>query len=326
MMHTHTDFDAAFTTGAAFRSSSSGIVYLAGPILPLQPFRTKTGRIVICDPVDVQYFATSPLAREVKPGTYPAYLAGATFCDGRRRVTTCAKIEFSAEPVVEWQFASPAHDSPDPLDPAGGVGFQMASGISAFADQELVADPRRLEFARGFLTWWDQHVFKPRPQWLLGEYVDQCFPASNALAFQSGQSDDVAHGWWGLSEQGNIAQLAIDFGVLTEGVYGDDDYPLSHFSAAAVKVLVQGKEYIVRLQPGEEPRSFTLDVQTDPASDFDLSVRLFRFPDSREEIPTGMCSSADCHQTFATLDAQTLRSGVVRFSRFLKEQQMERVA
>ena len=233
MMHTHTDFDAAFTTGAAFRCNSSGIVYSAGPILPLQPFRTRTGRIVICDPVDVQYFATDPLAREVAPGTYPAYLAGATFCDGGRRVTTCAKIEFSREPVAEWELAIRSSNEPDPLEPAGaGPGYQMASGVSAFAAHELVADPNRLEFARGFLSWWDQ-VFKRRPEWLLGEYVDQSYPTSNVLAFISGDSDGIAIGWWGLSERGNIAQLAIDFGVLTEGLYDSDEFPLSRMERIA---------------------------------------------------------------------------------------------
>jgi hypothetical protein len=309
--HIHTDFEAAFTPGARFQSEHT--VFTAGPILPLSFFRTPSGRIAICDPVDVQNFPTAALLRTVAPGSYPAFLACATSYDGVHRMSTCAKIQFTDEPIVEWQLATRPTDDPGVIASGGNLGFQMASGISCFAAAEFVADPHRLEFTKNYLTWWDQEIYKRRPEWSLGEFTDPRVPQGNVLAFHSGDHDGEAVGWWGLDAAGNAAQLAIDFGVLTELVLAEQDFPLAPLMGVGATIHFQGRDYHARLiSDGNQPEGSIFELLGDFDWPMDISVLICPSPD--HEMAGGVHYTETSNRNFINLSPDSLRAGIARLS------------
>ncbi|QDU28605.1 hypothetical protein ETAA8_37080 [Anatilimnocola aggregata] len=270
MEFAHSDFSAAFIEGSQLWSDNNRRRYVVGPVIAAGVFRTPYGRVVICDPFDVQYFEFGMLKRSLVPGSYPVFVATlySEREDTDERIhwtTTCAKLVASNLPVKTWELAMRDEGSPELSQLAIEPGFQLASGVSCFAEPQLVKNGNRQLFSLQFARW--AQSMQRSDGWQFGEFEDPKYPSANVVAIQSGDHDGTAVGWWGLDQNDEIAQLVIDFRVLVETVYDERVILLQQVRDAGIlDVHIGGNLVGVSVQSAKEPES---DILVEIRGDFE---------------------------------------------------------
>ncbi len=178
---------------------------IAGLVIP-------SYRLVACDPFESTL--ATPFAYRVTPGRYPVVLAFAGF-DGAedQRIAAAMLCLTDAEPV-RWEPALVEGDGE-----AYTSSFGVDSGLCALLSDEAVAVladrlssdddylERAIEDQRGPL-------YTGGPEWF--DIVLDPDTGLNVVICTSGWGDGVYCGYWGIDDDGNLACLVIDLGVLDE--------------------------------------------------------------------------------------------------------------
>jgi outer membrane protein assembly factor BamB len=158
-----------------------------------------SGRIVACD--SMTDLAAAPLARHVKPGTYPVFAGMLTDHRGTR--------------TVAWLYLQIADEKPTRWERAGDEGIVVDSGTAAILSAELAArasqDPAREEsFGEAIEAQMDASYGAGMSWAVVG---DAPGAAPEAAVCHAGAGDGIYDCWWGLTKRGRPVCLAIDFAV-----------------------------------------------------------------------------------------------------------------
>jgi len=197
--------------------------------LLLGVLNVPTGHIIVCDPL-VGIYETNPLTRTVAPGQYPVNVCVAKPAEGESHYAL-AKIEFRPARAVKWEMAVAAgQDLAELQQPDEFFGFPVDAGLACFCD----AETRGLynQFATQlhqnssvafniyndfFAAQFKKNAVNPADPKDIGDWLNFYLPnnpAHNILMFVSGNGDGAYPCFWGISEQGEVCSLVIDFFVL----------------------------------------------------------------------------------------------------------------
>lgn len=177
-------------------------------------------RIVACDPFECTL--ALPFAYRVAPGRYPVRLALADFeSAGDQRVAAAMLCLSDAEPT-RWEPAKLEGDGKVEGDGDGEEAtgtIDVDSGLAALMDYEAVPFlTAKLEDDADYLesAIEDQRgpLYTDGPEWFnitLDPSTDL-----NIVIFSSGWGDGIYSGYWGIDDEGNLACLVIDLGILDE--------------------------------------------------------------------------------------------------------------
>jgi hypothetical protein len=196
-------------------------------LLPLGELSVPSGEIVVCDPL-VNYGAV-PLTRKVKPGTYPVTVCIAQTEQGGERIAV-AKLEFTKGKAKQWEMALIEGQDISVLNEADQYfGFPVDTGLGCFMDAEtnsfydelqdeypeshegkdIYDDLIAVEFKKNAK---DQTNPNDIGDWLNFHLPNK--PDLNIIMFQSGFGDGSYPSYWGVTENGGVCSLIIDFMVL----------------------------------------------------------------------------------------------------------------
>lgn len=215
----------------------------------------QSGAIVVAD---IGYLAhgTASLARSVPPGEYPVQVAIAF-----DRIAA-VRVRFGAEPA-QWRRASRSGggDSVVSVD-AGNVAIMDASAVAEVTEvdvEQIIAQFATLDRPPAFV------------QALAGH-------AQAVALVESGYGDGGYPVYWGLDADGRVAELLVDFLVLSEELQTRFDIPWQTGPAAStaldsrgVQVIVEEgaasgfmrrrREYLIRIRGASPERLAVVDEQ-----------------------------------------------------------------
>lgn len=192
-------------------------------ILEIGSVNLPTGEIIVCDPlVNVDM---PPLAQTVAPGKYPVkiYVAKSKEWGDRYAV---AKLEFSKKKAVKWVLATREGEDVSELTEEGDFfGFPVDAGLGGFFDSKtrdeyvkfyddfVEKNPNGNIYDDLFEDEFRKNAQEPDS---VGDWINYTFPNTdlNITMFQSGFGDGVYPAYWGVSADGEIVSLVIDFFVL----------------------------------------------------------------------------------------------------------------
>lgn len=177
-----------------------------------------SGKLIACDPwfcEEDAYFVET-----VSPGRYPVIVAVAHINTDQR--VAFAAVIFQDRPIVKWQNAIFNGEEV----PVGEIiCYCVDSGMGCFMDVDAIAP-----FSKHFdVAGTDEDPIMVE-LWDKGHYVDTwswancCFnqeTGTNIIAFSSGWGDGGYPSYFGYTENGEIACLLTEFGVL--GGHEDED-------------------------------------------------------------------------------------------------------
>lgn len=169
-------------------------------------------RIVACDPFECTL--ATPFAYRVTPGRYPVVLALADFDRAADQRIAAAMLRLTDTEPVRWEPALVEGDGE-----AYTSSFGVDSGLCALLSDEAAAVltdrlsddadylERAIEDQRGPL-------YTDGPEWF--DVVLDPSTGLNIVICTSGWGDGVYCGYWGIDDEGNLAHLVVDLGVLDE--------------------------------------------------------------------------------------------------------------
>lgn len=181
----------------------------------------SSGFVVACDPLLGLHDAL-PFTRRIPTGEYPVYmvLSGS----GHHKKNTLIKLSFSDKRAVRWELAMvPGQSSGHAYIADVYYGFTVDAGIGC------ICDAHTQKHYNSYL----ERFFKDHPN---GNIYDSLFasafarngmeenhsfnfylparPQLNVIMFHTGYGDGIYPAYWGLSEDGEVCSLVIDFMVL----------------------------------------------------------------------------------------------------------------
>ncbi len=230
------DFRRAFCNDERFGDFESRVVEASKIVLP-------TGRIVACEPINVLMEEQPAFTRVCSPGCYPVLLSllvspDYPHLDGR---VACAAVRFLDSPIAEWEMALRPGWELSELDPGCHFGYGVDGGRGAFLDEiavkSLAAQRKGYlaafdELARsGKLNWEKMLAIMPpsfQALFLPKQATDPNHPArsstldpetgANIVSFPTGIGDGYYASYFGLTEDGSVATLVTDFGLLVKSI------------------------------------------------------------------------------------------------------------
>ncbi|HEX8035743.1 MAG TPA: DUF4241 domain-containing protein [Ktedonobacterales bacterium] len=175
-------------------------------------------RIVGCDPFECTL--ALPFAYRVAPGRYPMFLALADFEGADDQRVAAAMLYLSDAEPTRWEPAKPEGDGKVEGDGEESTAtITVDSGLAALMDREaalfltvkLEDDADYLEDAIE-----DQRgpLYTDGPEWF--DITLDSSTGLNIVIFSSDWGDGVYSGYWGIDDDGNLACLVIDLGILDE--------------------------------------------------------------------------------------------------------------
>ncbi len=195
--------------------------------LNLGVLNLATGSIVSCDPL-VCLGSTLPLIKTVLPGKYPviACIAQTEHSGDRYAIV---KLQFSPEKATKWEMALvEGQDVNELKDDDEYFGFPVDAGLGCFCDQTT----------QDFYDQWYNDFYKHNAEGDLyeeiiapafkknaldqsnpndtGDWLNFHLPNSpdlNIIMFHSGYGDGHYPCYWGISDNGKICSLIVDFMV-----------------------------------------------------------------------------------------------------------------
>lgn len=209
----------AFEPGVRVRTSDGNRISMQ--TRAIADLTVTSYRIVACDPFECTL--ALPFAYRIVPGRYPVFLALADFEGADDQRVAAAMLCLSDAEPTRWEPAAVEGDGDGGDDGDGEVStgtVDVDSGLAALMDYEAVpfltakleddADylERAIEDQRGPL-------YTDGPEWFnitLDPSTDL-----NIVICSSGWGDGIYSGYWGIDDDGNLACLVIDLGILDEG-------------------------------------------------------------------------------------------------------------
>jgi hypothetical protein len=130
----HSDFEAAFTKGNAFRTRDGKIpmrqIVVGNLVAP-------SGKIIACDPMALAFGPPEPFRRVAPRGTHTVLLAIAKF-KKIGEVVACARIQFARRKPVRWELATKPGQKLSELGPDEVYGFGVDGGTGCFVDDAAI--------------------------------------------------------------------------------------------------------------------------------------------------------------------------------------------
>lgn len=216
----HTDYNIIF--------DNSIIEDIPIEIIEIGNLNLPTGQIVVGDPI--VGFDMQPLKKAVTPGEYPVKLYIAKSNEWGDRVAL-AKLEFKDIKATKWILATHEGQDLSELTEEGDYfGFPVDAGLAAFFDYKtsieydnflnefITTHPESNFYDEIFDAEFRKNAKEPSNPDSYGEWINYTLPDSdlNLIIFQSGFGDGAYPAYWGISEEGEIVSLIIDFFVLSE--------------------------------------------------------------------------------------------------------------
>lgn len=190
-----------------------------------------TGKIIAADPFISDH--TTPFVKTVAPGNYPAFLYFKEQGENHYRVAY-SKIKFKQEKATRWILALTERDDLDTvkqLKQGQFLGFPVDAGLAFFADEET----HNVYLQKSNEYYMQDEIFNYYDDILYDEMVrdsadskysskdgdwanhipDATFNG-NMIICSSGWGDGHYPVYWGLNQQNEIVELAIDFFVTTD--------------------------------------------------------------------------------------------------------------
>jgi len=197
-------FETAFINGTKEKVNDATLSLYG---INIGKIKIVSGRLVACDPMHIDEYGI-PFTKVFPKGEYPVQLAIGKL-DLEERVAF-ARILFSEEPVVKWEFALQAGQNQLPLGEKKKHGYSVDGGVGIFIDEEAT---KTLD--RQVVNDMDGAVFAAldknyRNDW---KYIMYSFGNYNLAAFSTGFGDGYYSTYVGLDAAGKPCQLLTDFAI-----------------------------------------------------------------------------------------------------------------
>jgi len=197
-----------------------------------------TGRIIAADPFFTD--GQKPFSRTVEPDKYPVYIYVSEIDKLHHRIAY-AKIKFRPEEATKWILALTNDLTEAELNDLAEdefYGFPVESGLAAFLDEEtnaqFIAKMDALEEAKPDANYYDEVLAEQFRAYSgkntfsreLGDWNDHRISDdtdNNVIMFASGWGDGYYPAYWGLNDNGDTIELAIDFLISDFNADADDD-------------------------------------------------------------------------------------------------------
>ncbi len=202
-------FEAAFIKGTTHQVKDARINFYGVTIGQL---KVSSGYIVACDPAHIDEYGI-PFTQVFPTGEFPVQLAIAKL--GEQETIAFARISFSNEPVVKWEFALQEGQSPIPVGGKKKHGYSVDLGLGMFADKDAAQALDKTN-----LTEDDAPLYKEMDQhyhhnW---RYTVHNFGRHNLAIFSSGYGDGFYASYIGFDAGGKPCRLVTDFGLFDWGI------------------------------------------------------------------------------------------------------------
>ena len=198
-------FENAFLKGTRqMRDNSNATLYG----ITIGKLKVASGRIIACDPMHIDEYG-KPFTQIFPLGEYPVQLSIAKFDD--KETIAFARINFSDEAVVKWEFALLQGQDQIPLAREKMHGYSVDAGVGVFIDEESkqALDFKTTVYDTDGLVYqeMDKHY---RKDW---RYAMYSFGNHNLAAFSSGEGDGYYATYIGFDASGTPCRLLTDFGL-----------------------------------------------------------------------------------------------------------------
>jgi len=197
-------------------------------LFKLGDLNLPTGQIIACDPLVCLHDAM-PFTRAVKGGVYPVTACIAKTEDAGDRYALI-KLEFSPERAIAWEMALVDGQDTGILVDDQFFGFGVDAGLGCFCDVQSQkyynewADELRTQDQYEDIVYNDfiapgfkKNSKDPGNADEIGDWLNFNIPTHpdlNIIMFSSGYGDGSYPGYWGVTANGDICSLVIDFQVI----------------------------------------------------------------------------------------------------------------
>ena len=198
--------ETAFIKGTTHTTVNDKTFYLYG--INIGKLKITSGRLIACDPLHVDEYGI-PFTQVFPTGEFPVQLSIAKL--DKEESIAFARISFSDEPVVRWEFALQAGQQPMAVGSKKMHGFSVDGGTALFMDEtgKKVLDRKTVEDM-------DAAVFKEMDKhyhfdW---RYALYNFGDHNLAAFSTGFGDGYFGTYIGFDAAGKPCRFVTDFNVV----------------------------------------------------------------------------------------------------------------
>ena len=197
-------FEKAFIKGTTQLLNDSTI-YLYG--VNIGKLKISSGTITACDPLHIDEYGI-PFTRQFPNGEFPVQLAIAKL--GREEKIAFARINFSDEPVVKWEFALTKNQEALPVGGKEMHGYGVDGSVGIFADAKaikslVIENPTSLND-----TFYREMNKHNHYDW---RYNMHDFGPHNVAIFTTGEGDGYYATYVGLDKSGQPCRLLSDFNI-----------------------------------------------------------------------------------------------------------------
>ena len=197
-------FENAFIKGTTEQGKDATVSFYGVNIGKL---KIPTGSLIACDPMHIDEYGI-PFTQQFPTGEFPVQLAVARLKDEER--IAFARINFSDEPVVRWEFALKEGNKPLPITSEEGPGYSVDASVGVFIDAAASKALNLDHVTRmdtGIYTELDKNY---RHTW---RYAMFNFGNHNLATFTSGFGDGFYSSYIGYDADGKPCRLLTDFGL-----------------------------------------------------------------------------------------------------------------
>ena len=198
-------FEAAFIPGTTQKVKDKTL-NLYG--ITIGKLKIVSGYIIACDPGHIDEYGI-PFTQTFPTGEFPVQLAIARL--GYDETIAFARINFSDEPVVKWEFALQAGQPPITVGGKKMHGYSVDLGVGVFMD---TAASNALD--KSNLTELDADLYKEMSKHFHNDwrYTMYNFGQHNIAAFSSGFGDGYYATYIGFDAKGKPCRLLTDFNLI----------------------------------------------------------------------------------------------------------------
>ncbi|RAJ10552.1 uncharacterized protein DUF4241 [Chitinophaga skermanii] len=178
---------------------------------PVGDLNIHDGKIIACDAFT--FYGDDPFTDNFPKGKFPVELAIAKISANEDERTGFARIKFSNEAPVKWEFALIEGQDRSEVENGTMFGYGVDSGTGSFMDLSgheayTAAYDEDEKYYEKVVEQLDEN-FEDTRSWLLWQKKNQ-----NVAIFSTGWGDGIYQSYVGFDTNGNICRLVTDFGLL----------------------------------------------------------------------------------------------------------------
>ncbi len=187
-------------------------------LLEIGTLHLPTGEVIATDPFTEP--ERKPFSLKVKPGDYPVTLSLARDTNSAYATIAAASIAFSRKKPIKWALATIPGQDPALLKQDEIFGYPVDSGTGSFLSPPSAQALRaRFDALPGLpnIPYIRQISDEMEKNASTGMWTNLPLDSEgrlNALLFSSGYGDGAYASYWGYDDEGNVACLLTDFGVV----------------------------------------------------------------------------------------------------------------